>query len=86
MHVTTQDVQFKGSEIQLCTISYSHVDPQIWRNPLEFRPERWEEKGKREGYCMLPGMYMPYSVSELPCAGRFLAEYEGPLILAEIYH
>lgn len=88
MRVTTQDVELKGSGITLpkgtmvsAFYGHCHVDPQIWKDPLEFRPERWESEGHR----VPPGAYVPFGAGELSCAGRFLADYEGPLIIAEIY-
>lgn len=88
-----KDVTLKGSGIRVPKDSeiYGHfrrsqMDPDIWKKPKSFLPERWGSgTGKREGERVPPGAYMPFGVGQFSCAGRFLADYEGPLILAELH-
>lgn len=62
----------------------AHMNPTIWDNPEGFIPERW---AKENGHGMRspPGAYIPFSVGAKSCPGRFLADHEGLLILAEIH-
>ena len=50
-----------------------HIDPELWENPEEFRPERWiNENGKfskRSGF-------VPFSTGPRACPGEGLAKME----------
>lgn len=90
--VAKHDVTLKGSGIKIAKgtqvlpfYQRAQVDSKYWEEPLEFIPERWgtaDEPG--EGDKVPAGAYVPFSVGPRDCPGRFLAEYEGLLILAEL--
>lgn len=92
LRVATRDIKLKGSGVCVKKGTEVHgllglcqIDPELWQNPLEFRPERWEEGKESEGSRALPGSYMPFGVGTFACLGKFLADYEGPLLIAELY-
>lgn len=73
----TQIIGFNGA---------AQMSPEIWQNPTEFKPERWGMNGKAaEGDRIPPGSYVPFGIGGLSCPGRFLADFEGPLVLAELF-
>lgn len=62
------------------------IHEKIWKDPLSFNPERWgSAQEQREGDRVPPGAYAPFGTGPRNCLGRFLAEYEGSFILAELY-
>lgn len=88
----TRDVVLKGSRLHvrkgtnvLAFIRRCQVHPDIWKDPKAFVPERWGTGSeKKESILVPPGSYVPFGIGPIGCAGRFLADYEGPLILAEL--
>lgn len=93
MRVATRDVELVGSGTRIAKgtqiMAFSgatQVDGKIWKNPEAFRPERWRISGKDgEGDRVVAGAYVPFGIGSLSCAGRFLAEYEGKIALAECF-
>ena len=72
----------KGTEIY-GYIRHCHRNPAIWKDPLIFKPERWGSvENSIEAERVPAGAYNPFSTGQLNCAGRFLADYEGPLCSA----
>lgn len=56
-----------------------HREPDIWGDPLVFRPERWLDGSTRD----LPhGAYCPFGMGPRICIGMPLAEMEMRLVLA----
>ncbi|CDF40484.1 cytochrome P450 family 808A-CYP808A2 [Chondrus crispus] len=87
----TADVTLKGSGVHLPkgTIVYGniqriHTHPDIWSRADEFRPERWGGRGV-EAERVPFGAYAAFGVGKTKCVGRFLADYEGPFIIAEMH-
>jgi cytochrome P450 len=69
----TADVEFAGHRIRRGTlVLYSpyltHRDPQIWSDPLSFRPERF-----RDG-AAAAWSYIPFAGGERTCLGRSFAQ------------
>ena len=63
-----------------------HTLPDVWKNPYEFRPERWDTGAKdSDTDRVTPGVYIPFSMGPRGCAGRFLADYEGAILLTELF-
>ncbi|KAM6588164.1 hypothetical protein CsatA_010769 [Cannabis sativa] len=78
----------KGSTIFLNVWSI-HRDPSIWENPLEFKPERFDESGASgNNYNFLGNNlnYFPFGSGRRICAGISLAERMVMLILASFLH
>lgn len=58
-----------------------HMDPKLWDNPEEFRPERWfEEKTKQ----MDKFAYFPFAAGPRMCIGNNFALMEAELILSKM--
>lgn len=91
--IATKDVTLKGSGIHVLKgtelhgqTRRCHMNPEIWKEPNTFKPERWGLAAENSEAEHVPaGAYVPFGIGELGCAGRFLADYEGPLILAEMH-
>lgn len=62
-----------------------HTEEEFWKDANAFKPERWmaDESGRKMRH--RPGTFVPFALGAHSCAGRFLADYEGPLILAELF-
>lgn len=92
MRIAKRDVTLLGSKVKVkkgtvvqAVKGISQMDPRVWKNPSEFRPERWSKEGSNEGDKVPGGAYMPFGAGQLSCAGRFLADYEAPVLIAEMY-
>ena len=60
-----------------------HRNPQIWKDPSAFNPDRWTEENLKN----VPNLrysFLPFSVGPRDCVGKIFAKAEGPLILALI--
>ncbi|WP_338249262.1 cytochrome P450 [Dictyobacter halimunensis] len=58
-----------------------HRLPEIWGDPLVFRPERWDPE---HGQQVPSGTYFPFGGGPRTCIGMPLAQLEARLILATI--
>lgn len=74
----------KGTQVMIAPI-VQHVLEDVWKDPQEFRPERWDT-GNNESDMdrLVPGVFVPFSLGPRSCPGRYLAEYEAMLLLAEL--
>ncbi|GAB0490798.1 hypothetical protein MMPV_002036 [Pyropia vietnamensis] len=64
-------------------------DPALWPHAEEFDPARWLPGGSAVAAgaaAASPGVFMPFSVGPENCAGTFLADFEGVLLLATLFH
>lgn len=73
----------KGTHV-LSLLAGAQLSSSAWTEPERFMPERWGPD-MREGERAPPGTNITFSVGRKNCAGRFLADYEGVLILAQLY-
>jgi cytochrome P450 len=69
--VAARDVEFAGTTIAAGTLVFyspylTHRDPQLWADPLMFRPERFTEPLPSWGY-------LPFSAGPRTCLGASLA-------------
>eukprot|EP00177_Eucheuma_denticulatum_P001827 GFKZ01003265.1.p1 GENE.GFKZ01003265.1~~GFKZ01003265.1.p1 ORF type:complete len:495 (-),score=58.15 GFKZ01003265.1:300-1784(-) len=85
LRVATEDVVLKGSGTAVrkgsSVLAFNYGMQRsgtLWRDADSFCPERWEKDSGSS-------KFLPYAMGEFSCIGKFLAEYEGPLLLAEIY-
>lgn len=93
VRTTSREVALRGSQVKLqkgthvmALVKQAQTSPSLWRAPKSFVPERWgcgTEKG--EGDKVPSGSYVPFSSGQRSCIGKFLADHEGVLILAELY-
>lgn len=89
---TTRNVTLKGSGIYLpkgvevfANYKRCHMSPMLWKDPEIFKPERWGSESPTKGMRIPPGAFLTFGLGPHNCPGRFLADYQGPLILAELY-
>lgn len=91
--VAAKNVTLKGSGIHVPKGTEIHGQVRrcqrkasIWKRGEQFVPERWISGPEGAGVERVPaGAFNPFSLGQMNCAGRFLANYEGPLLLAEIF-
>lgn len=93
LRMAAKDVTLKGSGFHVSkgTEIYGHVresqrSPSSWKDATVFKPERWscDENGKSTEQ-VPAGAYIPFGIGQRNCAGRFLADYESILALAELH-
>ena len=59
----------------------THRDPRLFRDPLEFRPERWLDGSLAN---LPPYAYFAFGGGQRMCIGKGFAMMEGTLLLAEL--
>jgi cytochrome P450 len=79
---TSTDIEVEGFEIpakSLVIVSpwVIHRNPQVWEEPLAFRPDRFSGGVPQLGY-------LPFGVGPRLCIGREMARLEGAMILRHI--
>ncbi|XP_054923489.1 cytochrome P450 18a1-like [Dermacentor andersoni] len=84
-HATTCDVELAGYRIPADTHVVSnlwaiHMDPDLWEEPEEFRPERFLV----DGQVQKPDYFMPFSVGRRMCLGNHLTQTEVFLFLSNL--
>ncbi|XP_075539927.1 cytochrome P450 18a1-like [Dermacentor variabilis] len=84
-HATTCDVELAGYRIPADTHVVSnlwaiHMDPDLWEDPEEFRPERFLV----DGQVQKPDYFMPFSVGRRMCLGNHLTQTEVFLFLSNL--
>jgi cytochrome P450 len=57
--------------------------PELWDDPLEFRPDRFEEPNERQ-QAAIDGGWMPFGKGPRACIGFALAQMELMLVLARL--
>jgi cytochrome P450 len=57
-----------------------HRNASYWSEPLEFKPERWEN-----GFVPTPGTYMPFGEGPHKCLGFKMAMLEIKVVLARLW-
>ncbi|XP_076062918.1 cytochrome P450 2L1-like isoform X1 [Oratosquilla oratoria] len=77
-HCTAEDTVFHGYRIPKGSILYpvsfcSHSDEKYWKNPFEFRPERFLENNM---FVTPKNGFMPFGVGRRQCLGESLARME----------
>ncbi|KAK9277218.1 hypothetical protein L1049_006757 [Liquidambar formosana] len=75
----------KGTKIFL-NVWAIHRDPQLWDNPLEFRPERFLDDASKWDYSGNNFQYLPFGSGRRICAGLPLAERMLLYVLASFIH
>lgn len=89
LHRTTNDTQVAGFFVPKRTtiipnLHAVHMDPDVWGDPENFRPERFLD----ESGCNVVGKdrIMSFSVGRRSCLGETLARQEAFLILSGLLH
>ncbi|GCE24331.1 hypothetical protein KDK_81310 [Dictyobacter kobayashii] len=81
-----EDFELDGYHIPAGTIAILsqwvvHNLPDIWGDPENFRPERWD---KQQGQQIPQGAYFPFGLGPRICIGMPFAQLETKLLLATI--
>merc|ERR1719192_2075265 len=87
-HATDRTVEFEGHIIPKNThviplLHGVHMDPEVWDQPEEFRPERFLTE---EGKLHKPKHFMPFGAGQRMCLGDKLAEMELQLFFTSLLH
>ncbi|PPQ70347.1 hypothetical protein CVT25_000127 [Psilocybe cyanescens] len=80
--VIVEGVTVKRGEFMTYQLGDAHLNPEIYKNPLEFDPSRFlegREEDRKETFA-----YIGWGVGRHPCAGMKVAKLEIKLILALI--
>lgn len=56
-----------------------HRDPELWEEPTQFKPERFEKEGEGKGH-----KYVPFGSGRRRCPGEFMAWNSMGLVLASL--
>ncbi|ESO84051.1 hypothetical protein LOTGIDRAFT_155365 [Lottia gigantea] len=85
-HATSESVGFKNYFIPKGTIVIPNIhsvlkDPEAWKNPEEFKPERFLNS---EGKIVKPDQFIPFFLGKRVCMGESLAKMELHLFLTSI--
>ena len=89
----TEDVTLRGSGVFVpmgTTVMAFHqaaqTHPGYWPDPQMFHPSLWMPTEKcPDGFRRRAGTHEPFILGPANCAGNFLADYKGTVILAELY-
>ncbi|GER90575.1 cytochrome P450 [Dictyobacter vulcani] len=81
-----EDFELDGQRIPAGTITILsqwvlHNLPDVWGDPENFRPERWD---KRNAQSIPQGAYFPFGLGPRICIGMTFAQLETKLLLATI--
>jgi len=87
-HATDRTVELEGHLIPKNThviplLHGVHMDPEVWDQPEEFRPERFLTE---EGKLHKPKHFMPFGAGQRMCLGDKLAEMELQLFFSSLLH
>eukprot|EP00092_Neocalanus_flemingeri_P030146 GFUD01032724.1.p1 GENE.GFUD01032724.1~~GFUD01032724.1.p1 ORF type:complete len:547 (+),score=100.67 GFUD01032724.1:119-1759(+) len=87
-HATDRTVELEGHLIPKNThviplLHGVHMDPEVWDQPEEFRPERFLTE---EGKLYKPKHFMPFGAGQRMCLGDKLAEMELQLFFSSLLH
>jgi cytochrome P450 len=83
-----EDFEFAGHLIPAgAKVLYSqyvtHRMPELWPDPLEFRPERWDEEAP-DHHNPVPYSFVPFGGGYRKCIGYAFAELELKVLIAEL--
>jgi len=82
VHVKEANVTIpKGSNV-LIPMFLINRDPEIWDNPTEFRPDRFEGKGNE--FTSAKNGFFPFGYGSRTCIGNVLAQMESAVFLCQI--
>ncbi|GHO87421.1 cytochrome P450 [Dictyobacter formicarum] len=85
--IAIEDFELDGYHIPAHTITILsqwvvHNLPDVWGDPENFRPERWD---KQSGQTIPQGAYFPFGLGPRICIGMPFAQLETRLLLATIF-
>jgi cytochrome P450 len=74
-----------GTTVSVPTHSV-HRDANSFRDPMEFRPERWLDVADEQSKNAMQTAFIPFSTGPRSCLGRNLAIMEQQVVLASVFH
>merc|ERR1712038_1874331 len=88
-HSTERNIEFEGYTIPknahvIPLLHAVHMDPEVWDQPEELRPERFLNEDQTA--VRKPDHFMPFGVGQRMCLGDQLAEKEFFLFFASLLH
>jgi len=84
--IAIEDMGIQGYDVQqgtrvMCSIYLTHHDEEIWSNPDQFDPERFD---RLSGEKVPPLSYIPFGGGPRNCIGAAFSQIEGKIVLARI--
>eukprot|EP01118_Nematostelium_gracile_P014235 TRINITY_DN54_c0_g2_i1.p1 TRINITY_DN54_c0_g2~~TRINITY_DN54_c0_g2_i1.p1 ORF type:complete len:471 (+),score=109.23 TRINITY_DN54_c0_g2_i1:34-1446(+) len=84
--IADRDIVIGGNKIPAGTSLVAnfwtnHIDPTIWKSPMEFSPERWSDESVNNRHAF---SYCPFSAGPRNCIGMRFAQQEATLILSSL--
>eukprot|EP01017_Pseudomicrothorax_dubius_P037469 TRINITY_DN5494_c0_g1_i2.p1 TRINITY_DN5494_c0_g1~~TRINITY_DN5494_c0_g1_i2.p1 ORF type:complete len:149 (-),score=13.88 TRINITY_DN5494_c0_g1_i2:136-582(-) len=70
----------KGTRINIPILALN-MDPRVFPDPWEFRPERWVAEENSRDLELHPFRYIPFSAGQRNCIGQHLAILEGKIVI-----
>jgi cytochrome P450 len=81
-YIKEADVTLPAGTTVLIPMVILNRDPQIWDNPSEFRPSRFEEKGN--DFTSAKDGYFPFGYGARTCIGNTFAQVESAIVLCKL--
>jgi cytochrome P450 len=82
VYIKEADVTLPSGTTVLIPMVILNRDPQIWENPGEFRPSRFEEKGN--DFTSAKDGYFPFGYGARTCIGNTFAQVESAIVLCKL--
>jgi len=84
--IAIEDMGIQGYYVEqgtrvMCSIYLTHHDEEIWSNPEQFDPERFD---RLSGEKVPPLSYVPFGGGPRNCIGAAFSQIEGKIVLARI--
>ncbi|XP_033102009.1 cytochrome P450 2U1-like [Anneissia japonica] len=86
-HRTSSDFVVNGYDIPGNTefnvnLAFVHTDPKYWKDPFEFKPERFMDADEKT--CKKGDAFMPFGLGRRACLGESLAKMEIYIFMASL--
>eukprot|EP00595_Chromulina_sp_UTEXLB2642_P001534 CAMPEP_0196767862 /NCGR_PEP_ID=MMETSP1095-20130614/42048_1 /TAXON_ID=96789 ORGANISM="Chromulina nebulosa, Strain UTEXLB2642" /NCGR_SAMPLE_ID=MMETSP1095 /ASSEMBLY_ACC=CAM_ASM_000446 /LENGTH=290 /DNA_ID=CAMNT_0042136617 /DNA_START=861 /DNA_END=1734 /DNA_ORIENTATION=- len=83
VHIKEADVTIPKGATVMIPMFLINRDPDIWENPSEFNPERFEGKGS-EYFTNAKSGFFPFGYGSRTCIGNILAQLESAIFITQI--
>eukprot|EP01035_Chromulina_nebulosa_P005591 gene5591-7579_t len=83
VHIKEANVTIPKGSTVLIPMFLINRDPDIWENPSEFNPERFEGKGS-EYFTNAKSGFFPFGYGSRTCIGNILAQLETAIFITQI--
>jgi cytochrome P450 len=82
VHIKEAGVTIPQGSNLLIPMFLINRDPELWENPSDFNPERFEGKGNE--FTSAKNGFFPFGYGSRTCIGNTLAQYESAVFMAQI--